>query len=472
MRVARGGPLRCILRQGVLVGLVALCWLRPSARAAGLVLAPPGVGALGQAGAVVATTDDPLALVYNPGGLAFAANQVLLDGALPYFVSRYTRRITADGPDLPTVSGRPVAWAIPNAGVVWALPVQFRPRLAALLTSDYPLVQAWPDARHTPNTPQRYATGGFGGTTLARIIVGAALAPKPWLSVGASAQLLTGSLRTVSTLSACEGIVCHQPENPAYDATAALRSGYFMVPGYGAGAVARVGQRIGVGLSYSSGFAIHRATSLDVQLPTAPLYRGATMNPSVPTAQLQLNLPGVWRLGVAVALPRSVQVEVALAYTRWHVHRTLDVQRIRGAIDNLLAVGSYRLTSIAVPRNLQDTLSFHLAARRAFVWGRHTLQLRGGVMLEPSAAPNAMLTAMAVDLPKGLASMSAAWRYKRAQLTLSYGIMVMGTRRVSHSAVTQINPTQPAGSSQLTAVGNGLYEGSAHIAGAAVQLFF
>lgn len=454
------------------VGLLLTPLLSRTAVAAGLFLAPPGVGPLGQAGAVVTSARDPLALVYNPGALAWAEGQVLLDGAVPWFTTRYTRRVVDAGPDQAQVTGHPLALVSPNIGVVWAPFGPRRARVAALVTTDYPLVQRWPDSRQAPNTPQRYATGGFAGTALARAMVGAAFAPFPKLALGASAQLLLGSMATETTLSTCDGVICHQPENPSYDATASLRTSPIAVPGLGLGAVLKVWRALELGLSYSSGFAINIPASLRVTLPQAPLYAGAQVLPEKPTARLQLSLPSTWRLGARARLPHHVQVEAAVTYVPWHVQRSLTVSDINAAIANMLAIDSFRIRNITVPKNLRDTVSGHLAVRwSARVW-EHAWRLSMGLMVEPSAVPNPMLTAMAVDLPKGLMSFGAGWRRRRTQLSLSYGFMGMLSRRIKDSAVKQINPTFSADSAQLTAVGNGFYRGSAHLFGISAQQFF
>ena len=57
--------------------------LAVTAEAAGLFLAPRGVRPLGRAGAFVAGADDPNALSYNPAGLAFARNGILVDFGIP-----------------------------------------------------------------------------------------------------------------------------------------------------------------------------------------------------------------------------------------------------------------------------------------------------------------------------------------------------------------------------------------------------
>ena len=454
------------------VALLAALLMHQRAQAAGLYLAPTGVGPMGQAGAVVASTRDPLALVYNPAGLSWAQSQWLVDGALPLFYSTYTRQVTADGPSLPTVRGRPMGLISPNLGLVLSSGRPGAPRLAALLSADYPLIQTWPDPEAHPDSPQRYATGGFGGTALVKALVGGAWAPWPSLGLGAHMQLLLGNLRTSSTLSTCDGVLCSQAENPAYDATAVLRSAFLAVPGFGLGAVYKMRSWLCLGLSYTSALTVEARAEMQVRLPKATLFRGAQMVPQKPSGRLRLRMPGVLRAGASITLPRRWQAETAVSYVPWHVHRSLTLDAFDAAVTGVVGVDSFRISAVEVPRNLRDTVALHLALRHKLVLGAHQLTLQGGLMLEPSAVPEAMLTAMAVDLPKGLLTLSAVWRYKATQVTLSYGAMGMLNRRVSHSAVRQLNPLLAPDSAQLTAVGNGLYRGWAQLVGLGFSLFF
>ena len=148
------------MRCALLFGLLGAGVLARPARAAGLYLAGPGVGPLAQAGAVAASVTDPLALAYNPGGLSRAPTQLLVDGGLPLFYSSYRRRLEGSNTTLAPVRGRPLGLPIPALGLVWAPPSWGGVRLAALVASEYPALQRWPDPRREPEAPQRYATGG------------------------------------------------------------------------------------------------------------------------------------------------------------------------------------------------------------------------------------------------------------------------------------------------------------------------
>ena len=63
-----------------------------AASAAGLYFSDRGVRPVGRAGAFVAGADDLGAIWYNPAGLAFAGNSVLVDASWLRFRSTFQRR--------------------------------------------------------------------------------------------------------------------------------------------------------------------------------------------------------------------------------------------------------------------------------------------------------------------------------------------------------------------------------------------
>lgn len=458
-----------------LVRCVALAafWLSPvAAMAAGLFLAPPTLEGMGQGGAVVASTQDPMALTYNPAGLAQGRSQAVLDVGLPLFASRYVRTVGATGAPMPAVRGHTLSLAVPNVGLLWAPKAQKAPRLAALVTADYPLLQRWPDGRVYPESPQRYATGGFGGSALARAMVGGAWAPVPFLRFGAAVQWLVGQVQTQSTLSACDGVICRQPEDARYDAIANIKSAWVRAPGFALGVQADLRPHLRFGASYTSGFRISSPIAVAVTLPRAPLYSGTALTPDRPTGRLVMRLPGTFRLGAEVLLPRGLRLEAALSYTLWQVHQALALTELNASITHVPALEQFRLRDVAVPRQLKNTLAAHVAWRRPFVVHGHDFALFGGVMLEPSAADDTMLTAMAVDLPKGLVAMGASWQTAVVRLSAGAAYVGMLSRTVRTSAVKQQNPTVAPSAAQLTAVGNGHYSGGALIAGVSTHFYF
>jgi long-subunit fatty acid transport protein len=452
------------------MGLVGLSFMATTpAQGAGLYLAPPGVAPLAQAGALVARTADVHALVYNPAGLCDAQPQWLLDGAHPHFTSSFSRTVTANSPVLPVVHGHSLTPISPNMGAVFAPKGKYWPRLGAMVATDYPLIQTWPDPRRFPTTPQRYATGGFARTLLVKGIMGAGYAVRPWLHIGMSLQAQIGTLQSLATLSTCDGVVCTQAENPDYDATVALRAPHVLLPGVNVGLGIRPWRAWRFGFSYASGTRYEGGVDLRLTLPRAPMYQGATVSPAQPRGRLHFALPPTVRAGVAFAPRENVEMELAAAYVPWHVHRNMRVTQADVTVEHLVGLGRFAVPDVTLARGLVDTLSWHLGGAWRLVGCGKGITLRGGVMMEPSAVPQAMLTAMTVDLPKRMASLGAAYRRGTLEIAGTYAILLMRSQHVTQSATYQINPTQPEGSTQVTAVGNGYYQGLGQVFGLSLR---
>jgi long-subunit fatty acid transport protein len=216
---------------------------------------------------------------------------------------------------------------------------------------------------------------------------------------------------------------------------------------------------------------VRSRASLQLQLPQAPLYRTVRVVPDRPTASLRLRLPSVWRVGVRVCLPWRLEAEGSASFVPWHVHQDIALTRIDAVLTHVVGVGSYRISEVTMPRRFQDTWALHGVVRRHLDVGAHHVVVRVGFMLEPSAVPNVMLTAMTVDLPKAMGTLSATWRRNRLQLTASYGAIAMLGREVRQSAVFQLNPVA-VGTGLAVPVGNGRYRGSAHLFGLGATAFF
>src|SRR4029079_13254386 len=70
--------------------------------------------------------------------------------------------------------------------------------------------------------------------------------------------------------------------------------------------------------------------------------------------------------------------------------------------------------------------------------------LRAGLMYEPSAVPNAMMTPMSVDLNKVLAAVGVQYSWARFHLEATLAHVFMTDRAVTAGAIFQTNPTRPA----------------------------
>src|SRR5690606_1470373 len=110
-RSARVALQRSLILAALLSVLGALAPRR--AAAGGFYLADRGVRPLGRGGAFVAGADDPHALWYNPAGLAWSGDQLLIDASLSLFEVSFTR-IDGGGNALPTVTGHHAYAPIPT----------------------------------------------------------------------------------------------------------------------------------------------------------------------------------------------------------------------------------------------------------------------------------------------------------------------------------------------------------------------
>lgn len=437
------------------------------ASAAGLFLAPRGVGPLSQGGAFVAGANDVHALSYNPAGLSSASNTLLLDAALPMHGTTYTR--TDSGYDN-SVQGQGLGLPSPTLGVVhdfgWVEGLKFGLGVAA----DYPMLQNWPSAADDPYTPQRYAVGDYRGTLLSKIVAGAGYRVNQWVSVGATVQVLAGNFSAVNTASTCDGVVCTQPENPAYDATIQMRAQGIVAPGAQVGIQVRPYEWIGLGLAWESGYRIDADAIFAMRMPTAPAYDGATLSPETPTGKISMRLPYQLRAGVEVLPTSDSRVEVSYVYEPWSVHDTIGVELKNAQLNNMFGIGNYPIGAMSLQRGFRDTWSVRLGGEYKPPLSDKPLILRAGLMYEPSAVPKDMLTPMVVDLNKFLGSVGLQYSFASLHVEATYAHVFMLSQTVTNSQVMQTNPTRPAAPGLTTAVGNGTYTASADVFGVGVRV--
>ena len=90
------------LTPALLLAAFALLALPTEAHAGGFYISDRGVRPAGRGFAFVAGADDPQALWYNPAGLGFSGQQLLIDANLLFFRGSYTR-VDSGGNTLPTV---------------------------------------------------------------------------------------------------------------------------------------------------------------------------------------------------------------------------------------------------------------------------------------------------------------------------------------------------------------------------------
>jgi len=436
-----------------LLTVVALTASPSRVMAGGFYLGDRGVRGTGRAGALIAGADSPDALWYNPAGLAFSGRQLQLDATL--VAPRLTfARIDGGGETQPTVTGDGIPLPIPGAfysddfgAEHWTFGVGiFAP--TALLTK-------WPDSvvidGQTEPAPQRYSLLSMAGTALAHVAAGAAWQPLPQLSIGLTAQLVTGAFRVRTTLSACDRAICTQPENPDYDGVTELDLAPLLGATFGAGVVYDAGF-VRVGASLLTPYTLSGEATLRVRLPSAAAFDGARVDGD--KASTALDFPWILRAGVEVRPLAGLRIEAAVVGELWSRQQSLTITPKDIWLRDVLALGDYEIGPVSIPRAMRDTLSLRLGGE----YVRGPLGVRAGVAYENGAFDDATLTPLTLDSDKVTLALGVSVEVTRGLfLDASYQHFFMRNRAVRNSAVPQPNPIRPDPADPVY-VGNGDYE--------------
>ena len=451
-----------------LVGTTVLGLLLPAADAAagGFYLMPRGTRAMGRGGAYVAGVEDPHALWYNPAGLAYSGDQVLVGATLSLFEAQFTR-VDSGGTVLPEATGRHNYFPIPTLGASFS--VDEVPELTFGFSVQAPnsALTEWPQE---PSAPQRYSLLSLEGSLLATVAIGAAWRPIPEFSLGLSAHLLVGAFNATVALSACDGVICSFPEDPEYDAVAniALPTVY---PFLELGGIIDL-DMVRIGFSVATPFALQGTSTVSVRPPSAAAFSGAEVvnrrdgcnwqDPSDPcrnetVANTLLQFPVVARLGVEVRPTPELRIELAGVYESWSLQNEALIDPVDTWIQNALGGGlEYQVGPLSIPRNMNDTVSVRLG-------GAYTIErvvtARLGLMYENGAFGDEWLTPLTLDSDKVMISGGLAINVNdEVSIDVVGGYLWMASRNVSTSMVPQANPIRPpASEAEAVFVGNGTY---------------
>lgn len=455
------------------------------AAAGGFYLADRGVRPLGRGGAFVAGADDPHALWYNPAGLAWSGDQLLIDASLSLFEVSFTR-IDGGGNALPTVTGHHAYAPIPTVAGSFSIDELPNFTFGLGLMAPNSVLLEWPqsitvDGMEQP-APQRYSLLSLEGSFLSTAILAAAWRPIEELSVGLSTHFLFGNFDAQVALSACDGVICSFPEDPEYDGVAKISLPTFF-PFFVLGATVDL-DVVRIGASVATPFNVEGSARIQVRPPSAAAFSGAQVvnrspgcdweNPNAPCrgdtrGDVQLEFPWVLRLGVEARPVAGLRLEAAVVYETWSVQ---DEARIRPRdvwIEGALGGGlEYQVGPLNVPRHMNDTVSLRLG-------GAYTVDevvtIRAGGYWENGAFADPYLTPLTLDSDKVVVGGGVAIHFSREfSLDLLGGYVWMASRTVRDSAVPQPNPIRPPGNeAEVVYVGNGDYSMGAPFFGLGIR---
>lgn len=423
------------------------------AAAGGLILHDRGARALGRGYALVAGVDDPSAVFYNPAALIDTQdNEVLADLTLTLLDADFTR-VDSGGRTLEPVQADPVPLPIPTLAYAHSFGLRdFRFGLGVSAPSS-PLLR-WPADRYAA---QRYGLISLEGTILVEPTLGIAWqTPLAGLSVGLSPGLVVGAFQARMALSACDGAICTQPENPDYDALAEINSGTLVRPVATLGVLYEV-WKLRLGLSVTTPYDLGQQATLRVRPPSAAIFQDATVVGD--TADFTLQMPWRIRAGIEGRPLRALRVELSAVLETWSQQEAINIVPQDVRLEGVEAVGDYEVGPITLPRKMRDTVSVRLGGEFEAI--ANLLTVRAGVGYEPSAFRDRYRSVLTVDAGKWLLTLGGSLQLGDLLLDAGYGLMRMSDATVSDTGVYQQNPIRPAAAP--VPVGNGTYTQSAHI---------
>lgn len=460
------------LRISVVAALVlGLLTSASSARAGGFFFTDRGTRPAGRGFAFVAGADDPQALAYNPAGLSYSGQQLLLDATYTWFRGTYTR-VESGGNTLPSVDLDTVPLPIPGFG--YSHPLTDEVTLGVGLFVPNALAGDYPDGVRADGSecdplsdqdcdpaPQRYSLYTMRGTVLAQLDAAVAWRPHPRISLGAGIGVLVGSFNAQVALSACDNAICAQRESPAFDVRAAVSIARFWDIAPHIGAIVDLDVlRLGASLRfYPRG--IQGTADVRLRLPSDPFFEGATLQGD--TAAVDVPLPVVFRLGAEVRPSAALRVETAFVWERWSRQERIGISPNGLVITDIVALGDYAVGDISLLRDMNDTYSLRLGGE--LVAYEQRLTIRAGASLETSGFDDRTLTPLTIDTRKvtlgaGLSARLGCGTF----LDASYAHVFMQNRSVSNSAVGRPEGLRPPlQGGDAVYVGNGRYRWSADI---------
>lgn len=459
--------------RGTLVALVVLAaCLLPSLRASagGLYFLDRGTRPLGRGFALVAGADDPSALWYNPAGIAFSGRQLLLDATYVHLDAEY-QRIDSGGNELPGVRASTVPLPIPTFAYTDDFGLEKFSFGFGVLAPNALLLR-WPESVDGNGTaapsPQRYSLLSLEGTVLAHVMAAVAYRPTPRLSIALAPQLVVGSFQTRLALSACDGVICAQPENPDYDAVSEVRLFPAVAPALGAGLLYDAGL-VRFGLSTQIPFTLGGTAQLRVRVPSAALFDGATVEGD--RAHTAIRFPWILRGGIEARPFEELRAEVAVVYERWSRQQEIVVTPENVWLRGLI-IDDYEIGRVRIPRRMKDVFSVRVGGSYALAQGK--LVLSTGVAWESSSFDDAYLSALTLDSDKVMLGFGVSGRVTDALwLDASYGHFFLTDRNVRSSRVPQQNAIRPALPEERSVyVGNGDYRMAAHMFGVGMRVLF
>lgn len=462
--------------------LVALALLGAQAgvaHAGGLFFSERGVRPLARGGAFTAGADDLGAIYYNPAGLADAGTQILVDMSWVNFSSDYQRKTRVRQDDSNTQKPTGTEWDRTDPKVSGTSPVLPIPTLAASsnfgledvnfafgLWAPYAAIPTYPevDGRGEP-APQRYSLLSLEGSAMAVVGAWGAWKPSPQFRIGAGVEALVGDFNASVVMNTCppDRFACG-PEDPSYDATSRLEVGTIVAPSGNLGVIYAPSDDIRIGGAFQLPFWIDAPAKVRVRMPSAALFDNASQEGD--SGRVKFRLPWILRTGVEYRGIEKTRLEAGFVYEAWSMHDAIVATPDDIVLRGVLGV-DYRVSTIEIPREFQDTFSIRVGGEHRLELGGTPVDLRAGLMYESSAVPKSHLSVMTIDLDKVTATLGGSVHLGKLRLDAVYArVMGFGVDvPTDGAALSPVNPIRANPPEVPRAINAGSYSARANVLG-------
>jgi long-chain fatty acid transport protein len=482
-RLSRGAV--AAWRRGVPLLLpLALLLGTSTAHAGGFYLVPRGVRGSAQGGAVVAGSDDPGALWYNPAGLGYSGRQVFFDLLMPLERVSF-ERINSGGQKDPEVSMDSAPLPLP--GMAYSddfglrkltLGLGFFAPPSAML--QYPQGAVYPETMQVGPPPQGYSSLGMEGSALVFFDFGLAYRPHPGISLGATAGVLAGKFQAKVLTFLADGGAMGQPESAEYDRPTEFGTDLLVRPTGSLGLILDfdelVGAPIRLGGSYRFAVAVEGDGSFAIDLPDAGLYADAELSDD--RVHIRLDFPWIARAGVEIRPADTLRVELSYTHEHWSVQDSIRVESdLR--IDNVPVLESYVVGDLDVQRKLRDSWAVGFGVEYDVL---DRLTLRAGSMYERGSMTESTMSVLTPDPDKVALSVGAGYEvFDDIWLDFVYGHLFMRDQNVPRgtSRIYRLEALRPTlepsgdpddiGAGYPVPLGDGRYELEADYVGLGVR---
>jgi long-chain fatty acid transport protein len=441
------------------------------ADASGLYFTDRGVRPMGRGGAFVAGADDLGAIWYNPAGIVEAGTSVLVDFTYINLNVDYQRQlqiIENDGSlqvvSSPALTGSAPFLPLPTMAGSYQINEQFT--IAGGVYAPYVALPTFPETLEGQPSPARYALGSFNGSVMALPGVWLGYKLNDMFRFGVGAQALMGTVRTTITFSASpQDRLIGAPEQPEYDAAAALEIGPIFAPSLSAGMIAVIDPKVRIGISGQMATHIESEGKLQVRLPTSVAFDTARVNGD--TVNVEFDFAPILRAGVEFRPDDTLRIEATWVREFWSMHDVIHVEPQGMSMDGIIGMPpSLAMPNIDIVREFQDADSFRLGVEWTTEISERQVDLRTGISYDTGAVPSEYISLSSLDFDKTILGLGGSFHVdEKLRLDVLYG-HVFGADASVDPASAQIPRVNPlSGNAPLEAINGGDYSVSADLFG-------